>query len=83
IIYQQPVTVREGTNSYTVRLLSGTSGFRDFKVRIDSTDGFYQNNTLSAFTRVEGIPRVLVVVGENGEEDTRYIIPALQENGLE
>ncbi|MDX2076601.1 MAG: VWA domain-containing protein, partial [bacterium] len=83
IIYQQPVTVREGTNSYTIRLLSGTSGFRDFKVRIDNTDGVYQNNTLSAFTRVEGIPRVLVVVGENGDEDTRYIIPALQENGLE
>ncbi len=83
IIYQQPVSVREGVNSYTVRLRSGSSGFRDFKVRIDSPDSFFQNNTLSAFTRVDGIPRVLVVLGENGDENARYLIPALQENGLE
>ncbi|MCU0480797.1 MAG: VWA domain-containing protein [Anaerolineae bacterium] len=82
-IYREVVTVREGENNYTVPLRSGESGFRDFKVQIDETDRFFENNTLSAFTRVEGIPRILVVTGENGEENARYIVPALEENGLE
>jgi len=82
-IYEELVTVREGENNYSIPLRSGESGFRDFKVQIDQTDRFYENNTLSAFTRVEGIPRILIVTGENGTEDSRYLVPALEENGLE
>lgn len=83
IIYEELVTVREGENNYSIPLRSGESGFRDFKVQIDHTDRFYENNTLSAFTRVEGIPRILIVTGANGEENIRYLVPALEENGLE
>lgn len=82
IIYQRQVSWQGATHTETIRLRTGTAGFRDFKVRIDNTDQFFQNNTLSAFTRVEGIPRVLVVLGENGEDNARYLIPALEDAGL-
>lgn len=86
IVNQQNVNLQEGTNNYTLRLRSGSAGFRDWMVSIDpastAADGFYQNNSLGAFTRVEGTSRVLVV-GNESQDDTRYIVPALQENGLE
>lgn len=83
IVSRQNVELREGTNNYTLRLQSGTSGFRDFLVQVDplGTDGFYQNNNLAAFSRVEGASRVLVI--SDDEEEIRYIVPALEENGLQ
>lgn len=84
IVSQQDVTLREGTNSYTLRLRSGSAGFRYWMVQVDPVDGdgFYQNNRLGAFTRVEGQSRVLVV-GDESQEETRYVIPALIESGLQ
>lgn len=82
IIHQERVSWQGSSHILPIRLRTGTAGFRDFRVRIDSTDQFFQNNTLSAFTRVEGIPRVLVVLGENGEDNARYLIPALEQDGM-
>jgi uncharacterized membrane protein len=83
VIYQDTVELEQGTNNYTFRLegIAGT-GFRDFQVQIEpiGSDTFYQNNTMSGFSRVVGPPRVLVVASDPIE--TQFLIPALQESGL-
>jgi len=91
IVSRQEADLRAGINNYTLRLRSGTAGFRDFLVQVDplGDDGFYQNNRLGAFSRVEGTPRVLVVgeadiFGDGGQQDvTQHVAPALRESGLE
>jgi Mg-chelatase subunit ChlD len=82
IVNQQNVDLRQGTNSYTLRLQSGGSGFTDFQVQVEPSgdDGFYQNNSLGAFTRVEGAPRVLVV---GTAEETTQIVLALTDSGIQ
>lgn len=84
IVSRQQTALSEGVNNYTLRLQSGASGFRDFQVSVDplGDDGFYQNNNLGAFSRVEGASRVLVV-GDTASQELQYIVPALEENGLE
>ncbi|MBL8132145.1 MAG: VWA domain-containing protein, partial [Anaerolineae bacterium] len=54
ILYSEPVTLRAGQNNYTLTLTAGDSGFRDFRVQVDpaGSDGYFQNNQLSAFSRV-------------------------------
>jgi uncharacterized membrane protein len=85
LVSRQPVDLRAGANRFTVRLRSGSPGFRDFLVQIDphGEDGFYQNNSLGAFTRVEGPPRVLVVSDAAGSEEAAHIVPALLQSGLQ
>jgi len=84
IITRQQEQLREGENSYTLNLVGGATGFRDFQVQVDplGADGFYQNNTLGAFTRVEGASRALLV-GDSSGDELRHIVPALQESGIE
>jgi uncharacterized membrane protein len=86
MIHQEEVELQQGTNNYTLSLMSGGSGFKDFTVQVEPTgnDNFYQNNQLEAFSRVIGPPRILLVYpsGEGGEEEIRYLLPALQEAGL-
>lgn len=83
IVHTENVDLRQGTNNYTITLLSGQPGFRDFFVRVEpeANDGFYQNNQFGAFTRVEGDPRVLVV--SNDPNETQYLLPALEESGIQ
>jgi uncharacterized membrane protein len=86
IVHREDVELRAGTNNYTLALTSDTTGFRDFVVQVEPQTGdvFYQNNTLAGFSRVVGPPTVLVVSQEGeSDEDARYLIPALQEAGLE
>jgi uncharacterized membrane protein len=82
IIHRQQVNLRQGTNNYTLAVKGGGAGFKDFQVRVDpvNTDAFYQNNQLSAFSRVVGPPRALVIY--NTAEEIRYLLPALQQAGL-
>ncbi|MEQ8674046.1 MAG: VWA domain-containing protein [Aggregatilineales bacterium] len=82
VVHTEPIDLREGTNNYTLTLMSGEAGFRDFFVRVEpeGNDGFYQNNNLGAFTRVEGDPRVLLVGKDDAE--IAYLLPALEESGL-
>ncbi len=83
IIQRQSVNLRAGTNSYTLPLSGTSAGFKDFRVQVDpaSSDGFYQNNQLSAFSQVIGPPRVLLV-GVSPSE-TQYLVPALEEAGVQ
>lgn len=83
IIYQDDVDLSEGQNRYTLNLQAGDSGFRDFRVQVNpqGEDGFYQNNQLSAFSRVIGPARVLVLTTDPNE--VVHIVPALEEAGLE
>jgi len=83
IIHRESVNLRQGTNNYTLSLEGAGAGFKDFQVQVDpeGSDGFYQNNQLSTFSRVVGPPRVLLMY--NSEDDIRYLLPALQEAGLE
>ncbi|MBZ0279865.1 MAG: VWA domain-containing protein [Anaerolineae bacterium] len=83
IIHRESVNLRQGTNNYTLSLEGAGAGFKDFQVQVDpeGSDGFYQNNQLSTFSRVVGPPRVLLMY--NTEEEIRYLLPALQEAGLE
>jgi uncharacterized membrane protein len=82
IIHQQDVELRQGTNNYTLSLKGGNSGFKDFQVKVDpkSGDVFYQNNQLSAFSRVTGPPRALLI--SDKPDDSRYVLAALQQAGL-
>lgn len=83
IFHQETVNLRPGANNFTLPLEGAGAGFRDFRVQVDPRDGdnFYQNNSLSAFTRVVGPPRVLILNG--APEEARYLQPALEEAGLE
>jgi uncharacterized membrane protein len=82
IIHRENVELRQGANRYTLSLQGAGTGFTDFQVRVDpvGNDGFYQNNQLSAFSRVIGPSRVLLMY--SSEDEIRYLLPALQEAGL-
>src|SRR5262249_36737076 len=74
IIYQEGVDLQTGDTRYTIPLKAGESGFSDFQVQVQPPQGgdtFYQNNQLSAFSRVIGPPRVLLV--HTPDEDTSYL----------
>lgn len=82
VIQRQEVQLTAGTNNYTLPLTADGTGFRDFRVMVEpqGSDGFYQNNQLSTFSQVVGPPRILVVQAD--EEEGRYLVEALRENGL-
>ena len=82
IVQRQDVELRQGVNSYTLTMPGTRAGFKDFRVQVDpaGSDTFYQNNQLSAFSRVVGPPRVLLVSTDPSE--TQYLIPALEEAGV-
>ncbi|HLU11084.1 MAG TPA: VWA domain-containing protein [Oceanobacillus sp.] len=82
VIHTQDVPLLQGTNNYTLPLTAGDTGFTDFQVLVTPADGdgFYQNNQLSAFSRVIGPPRVLVVSSD--DEESRYLVDALGELGV-
>ncbi len=82
IIHREAVDLRQGPNRYTLTLQAVGSGFKDFQVQVDpaGSDSFYQNNQLSAFSRVVGPPRVLVLYTDPLE--ITYLLPALQQAGL-
>ncbi|MBZ0275322.1 MAG: VWA domain-containing protein, partial [Anaerolineae bacterium] len=82
IIHREDVQLRAGTNNYTLALQGSGAGFKDFRVQVDpaANDGFYQNNQLSAFSRVIGPPRVLLLYTDPIEIE--HLRPALEEAGL-
>ena len=82
IIHTEDVELRQGANHYTLPLTAGNTGFTDFQVQVTplTGDGFYQNNQLSAFSRVVGPPRVLLV--SSSDEEARYLAQAFAEVGL-
>jgi uncharacterized membrane protein len=83
IIHRENVNLRAGSNSYTLTLPGTSAGFKDFRAQVDPAtgDSFYQNNQLSAFSQVIGPPRVLLV--STADSEAQYLLPALQEAGVE
>ncbi len=85
------IALHVGENRYFFRLDSGfpATGFSDIRIQVEpvdpAADGFYQNNQLSAFTEITGPSRVLMVAREGaaGAADVEYLLPALQETGLD
>ena len=82
IIHREQVNLQQGTTHLVLPLQAGGTGFRDFRVQVDplSNDSFYQNNQLSTFSQIVGPPRVLVVSAS--DDELRYLVQALQEQGL-
>jgi uncharacterized membrane protein len=82
IRYSEAVDLRQGVNNYTLSLSADDTGFTDFQVQVDPIggDGFYQNNQLSAFSRIVGPPRVLLV--SPTDDEARYLADALNDLGL-
>ncbi len=66
IVHRQTIQLEAGQTPYPVRMNSGTLGFRNFEVRVEplGADQFSQNNRLSAFSRVDGNPKILIVDGD-------------------
>lgn len=83
-IYNTEVELEAGTKRYSIGpIQSPRTGFIDFRVQVEplSVDGFYKNNELSAFTRVTGQPRILLVAGDPAELE--YLQPALAGAGIQ
>ncbi|GIK66070.1 MAG: VWA domain-containing protein [Chloroflexota bacterium] len=84
VIYNTEVDLEAGTKRYSIGpIQSPRTGFVDFRVQIEplSVDGFYKNNELSAFTRITGQPRILLVASDPAE--LQYLQPALVGTGFE
>jgi Mg-chelatase subunit ChlD len=68
LIAQERLTLPAGDSSFILPLTAGATGFTTFQARIDPpADTFRQNNTLDAFSEVQGPLTVLLVAGQAGE----------------
>ncbi|GAB4498711.1 MAG: VWA domain-containing protein [Anaerolineales bacterium] len=93
ILYEGEINLRKGTQTLRLPLRAGTPGFVQYRVELfPAADGFFQNNTLSTFSRVDGPPRVLVVAPPAGEplgfggemrpDEAGALVRALQSAGM-
>ncbi len=82
LLQRETLQLRTGANNYTLTLPGSGDGFRDIRARVDpqTSDGFYQNNQLAAFTRVVGPPRALVLAEDTLE--ALHLLPALEQAGV-
>jgi Mg-chelatase subunit ChlD len=69
VLYEKNHEIRRGNQIFSLPLTAGDSGFVSYQVQIvPAQDTFYQNNRLDAFSKVEGPPKILMVVVDPGEE---------------
>ncbi|NOK63869.1 MAG: VWA domain-containing protein [Chloroflexi bacterium AL-W] len=65
LIDESEVTVDSGTTEIPIRVGSGEAGFRRLEVRLAAEgDTAAQNNRASAFTNIEGPPRLLIIASD-------------------
>ncbi|MFN2168698.1 MAG: VWA domain-containing protein, partial [Anaerolineae bacterium] len=85
VVAQRAVHLNPGNNTFAVPLTAGEPGFAPFRAYLaPSGDVYVQNNALSAFSLVEGPPRVLLVLPpDGGELEGGQLLAALQAAGLE
>jgi uncharacterized membrane protein len=85
VVAQRAVHLNPGDNTFAVPLTAGEPGFAPFHAYLaPAGDVYVQNNALSAFSLVEGPPRVLLVLPpEGGELEGDALAAALQAAGLE
>ncbi len=81
VVTQEQVRLNPGPNTFAIPLTADEPGFTSFRAYLTPLADIYpQNNTLSAFTMVEGPPRVLVVTSPQQSEE--HLVTALQSAGL-
>ncbi|MBU0705249.1 MAG: VWA domain-containing protein, partial [Chloroflexi bacterium] len=81
VVAQQVVRLNPGSNTFAIPLTADEPGFASFRAYLTpATDIYPQNNALSAFTMVEGPPRVLVAAADAAESE--LFRAALQAAGL-
>jgi uncharacterized membrane protein len=85
VVAQRAVHLNPGDNTFAVPLTAGEPGFAPFRAYLAPVgDVYVQNNALSAFSLVEGPPRVLLVLPpKGGELEGGRLLTALQSAGLE
>ena len=89
VVAQEQVHLNPGPNTFAIPLTASEPGFTPFRAYLaPAADTYPQNNALSAFTMVEGPPRVLVVIPPSvppngGDEGGDYLRAALQAAGLD
>ena len=89
VVVQEQVRLNPGSNTFAIPLVAGEPGFTPFRAYLTpAVDTYPQNNALSAFTFIEGPPRILVVAGDSatpaqGEDEGKYLRAALRAAGLE
>jgi uncharacterized membrane protein len=84
IVAQENVHLNPGANTFAIPLTAGEPGFLPFRaVLVPAADTYPQNNALSAFTLVEGPPRVLLVVPPAEDDEGEHLLAALRAAGLE
>lgn len=85
VVARQQVHLNPGSNTFAVPLVAGDPGFTPLRASLaPATDVYAQNNSLSAFTLVEGPPRVLIVSPLSQEAGAGGYLPAaLAAAGLE
>jgi uncharacterized membrane protein/Mg-chelatase subunit ChlD len=72
-ISEQDVTLQPGANSFTVTAKAGPAGVQRFRAEITPQgDTYPENNAAEALVRVDGPPRVLLVIGISGEGKNLY-----------
>ena len=76
VIYDEAVQLRPGSNSFSVSLRPTSQEFVRYAVElVPAQDTYYQNNQLAAFTEVVGPPRVLLVAGDGGVDESGNLVP--------
>ncbi len=84
VVAQEQVYLNPGPNTFAIPLAAGEPGFTSFRAYLaPAADVYPQNNALSAFTMVEGPPRVLVVSPSGEGNEGVYLQAALRSAGLD
>ncbi len=85
VVAQEQVRLNPGVNTFAIPLTAGEPGFVSFRaVLVPVADTYPQNNALSAFTLVEGSPRILLVTPPSqGGDEGGYLLAALRAAGLD
>jgi uncharacterized membrane protein len=81
LVAQQVLRLQAGKNSFILPLVAGEPGFTTFQARLSPpADTFPQNNTLDAFSEVQG-PLSVLLAAEHADEG-RPLAEALRSAGL-
>jgi len=82
IVGEEDVVLQKGINRFLFRDMGISAGFKTYKAIITpEKDTITQNNTYSAYTEIRGIPRVLLIDGENyGGRELEKILRAAEIN---
>jgi uncharacterized membrane protein/Mg-chelatase subunit ChlD len=73
VISEQEVALQPGTNQFTITAQAGPAGVQRYRAEITPEgDTYAENNAHEALVRVDGPPRVLLVIGTPGEGKNLY-----------